>query len=577
MKVTAIIPTFNEENYIEEAINSVSFADEIIIIDSFSTDKTIEIAKSFKVNILQRVFDNFSSQKNYAISKAKHHWVFVLDADERVTPDLTKEISEIIKSDTNKVAYWIRRNTYFMGKRVRFSGMQNDKVIRLFKKEHCIYDGKLVHEEIKTDGEVGFLKNKLNHYSYKGFDNIIEKRNRYAALQAQALYFKNRRPTAFHFLIKPFYRFFKHYIIKFGFLDGYRGLFISLIYAYSVFVRYVKLWILRNEIIEKEEQSFSVDAVLTWVDGNDENHKKKMRPFYKGKNDWKNIKFRTRFNQVNEIEYAVKSIIKFAPYIQNIFIVSDEQSPSFLEKYNKTKKRNDPTIHIIDHKIIFADYLDVLPIFNSISIETLLYKIPNLAECFIYFNDDFLLINKTKVSDFFINKKPVIRGKWTTFDDKNIFKILYYKTLELLGYPPKKERFGYKSVQQNAAKLLHFEDQYFKIDHTPMPMRKSTILKFYENKNDLEYENIKYRFRNYTQHLVQSLATHLEIEKGACVLKEEYQLLFLKSYKRPLFWYKNKINNTLNNKIIFLCIQSIEKAPKEISDYIFNWLNERLK
>lgn len=244
MKITAIIPTFNEEIHIEEAIKSVSFADEIIVIDSYSTDNTVVLIKKHKVTLMQRVFDDFSSQKNYAIDQAKHDWVFVLDADERVTETLREEILQTVLNKTQSVAYWIYRSNIFMNRKIKYSGWQNDKVIRLFNKEYCKYNGRLVHEEIFTEGKVGFLKNKIEHYSYKNFDTVILKRNRYAQLQAETLYKKGVTPNLFHFLIKPAFRFFKHYIIQRGFLDGFQGFIISFMYVYTVFVRYIKLWLL---------------------------------------------------------------------------------------------------------------------------------------------------------------------------------------------------------------------------------------------------------------------------------------------------------------------------------------------
>lgn len=247
MKITAIIPTYNEEKHVAQAIESVSFADEILVIDSFSEDKTIEIAKTFDITFLQRKFDDFSSQKNFAIAKAKHQWIFILDADERVTPELRKEILSVLKSKTKKDAYWIFRTYHFMGKKIKYSGWQTDKVIRLFNRDQCKYDGKLVHEEIETSSEIGFLKSKLEHYSYSGFDHYISKLNQYAWFQAKALHKKGKKVNPFHIIVKPAFRFFKHYVLRFGFLDGLPGFMIAVLQAYGVLTRYVKLWLLNRK------------------------------------------------------------------------------------------------------------------------------------------------------------------------------------------------------------------------------------------------------------------------------------------------------------------------------------------
>ncbi len=248
MKITAIIPTFNEEIHIEDAIKSVSFADEIIVVDSFSTDKTIELARKHDVTILQRVFDDFSTQKNFAISKAKNKWIYVLDADERLTPALQKEILETVKSPNNFVGFYVYRTFYFLNKKIRFGGWNRDKVVRLFLKEHCQYDGNLVHEIIKANGELGFLKQKVEHFSYRGFDHYISKLNQYSALQAKQLYEKGKKATLFHLLVKPPVRFLIHYILRLGILDGFAGFILASTQAYGVYTRYIKLRLIRKKL-----------------------------------------------------------------------------------------------------------------------------------------------------------------------------------------------------------------------------------------------------------------------------------------------------------------------------------------
>ena len=245
-KITAIIPTLNEELHIQEAIDSVGFADEIMVIDSFSSDRTIEIAKKNKVRILQRVFDDFSTQKNYAIEQASHDWIYILDADERVTESLKVEIIETLQQLNGFVGFYVFRTFYFFGKKLNYSGWQRDKVIRLFDRNFCKYDGKLVHETIEHKGEIGFLKNKLEHYSYRDYDHYVTKLNHYSTLKAKSLFNKGKRVNLYHILIKPPARFVSHYFVKLGFLDGYPGFVISAVQANGVLTRYIKLWRLRK-------------------------------------------------------------------------------------------------------------------------------------------------------------------------------------------------------------------------------------------------------------------------------------------------------------------------------------------
>jgi glycosyltransferase involved in cell wall biosynthesis len=246
-KISAIIPTLNEEIHIADAIKSVCFADEIIVIDSFSSDRTIEIAEKMNVKIIKRTFDDFSSQKNFAIAQAAHDWIYVLDADERVTEELRAEILVAVKDSKDFVGFYVRRTFYFCGKKVNYSGFQRDKVMRLFLKEHCKYVG-LVHEKIVTKGEIGFFKNKIDHFSYRNYDHYISKMNHYAAIRAEELHRKGKKVTVYHVMVKPAARFFIHYIIRLGFLDGFTGFLVAKTQAYGVLTRYIKLWLLNKGI-----------------------------------------------------------------------------------------------------------------------------------------------------------------------------------------------------------------------------------------------------------------------------------------------------------------------------------------
>lgn len=242
-KLTAIIPTGNEIHNIEAVIASVDFADEILVADSFSTDGTYEKALKLATKVIRRSYNYAADHKNWAIPQAKHEWILLVDADERVTSELKEEIIEILKNPKEDiVAYWIGRKNHFMGERVKYSGWRNDTVIRLFKRDFCSYEDKLVHEEIIANGPIGKLKNKFYHNTYVTFDNYIEKMNRYATWQAKDYDVRTGRLTPYHFVIKPFWGFFKHYILQSGFRDGVVGLTIGYIQAYVIFIRYVKLW-----------------------------------------------------------------------------------------------------------------------------------------------------------------------------------------------------------------------------------------------------------------------------------------------------------------------------------------------
>ncbi len=238
--LTALLITYNEEKNIRKYIENFAFADELIVVDSFSTDKTREICEEYPfVTFIQHKFKDFSSQKNYAISLAKNDWILFFDADEQLNDALKVEILKTINQTKTQNAYFIKRKFYFEGKPMNFSGWQNDKAIRLFKKEKCKYgENRKVHEIMNVKGSVGILRHKLDHYSFDSLASYVRKLNLYAKLRADELSEQNFQPNYFHFKVKPLFRFFHHYILRLGILDGKNGLTIASVYAKYVKKRY---------------------------------------------------------------------------------------------------------------------------------------------------------------------------------------------------------------------------------------------------------------------------------------------------------------------------------------------------
>lgn len=258
-KITAIIPTFNEEDNIKAAIESVLWCDEIIVVDSFSKDKTTTIVKSFpQVRLLEHEYEHSAAQKNWTIPQASHPWIFLLDADERPTAELVTEIKGILKNGTRYSGFWINRRNHFMGKRINYSGWQSDKVIRLFKRDECKYQNKHVHAEIESKGEISILKEKLVHFTYKDLTSYLKKADRYTTWGAQDRFQKfqkqGRRIGLPYLVFRPFGRFLRHYFWRLGILDGTHGFVVSALAAYNVFIRAVKIWRLQSG--EKLEDPF---------------------------------------------------------------------------------------------------------------------------------------------------------------------------------------------------------------------------------------------------------------------------------------------------------------------------------
>lgn len=242
-KVSGAIITFNEEKNIREVLDCFDFCDEIIVVDSFSTDNTVELAsENPKVRVFQNKFEDFTKQRNFAIDKAENDWILFLDGDERIPPKLKLEIIAELKKKEKKDAYYFYRKFYFAGKPIHFSGTQTDKNFRLFRKSKCRYIAeKKVHETLQVKGTVGVLKNKLLHYSVSDYDSYRKKMIHYGVLKGQELFDKRRKYSAFAQYAKSFFKFFKTYFLRLGFLDGKEGFQLAALQTLSVFETYQSL------------------------------------------------------------------------------------------------------------------------------------------------------------------------------------------------------------------------------------------------------------------------------------------------------------------------------------------------
>jgi len=242
-KISALAIIYNEEHNIREYLQNMSFADEIVVVDSFSTDATPQIIKDEfpHVRFYQRVFDDFSSQRNYTIKLATNDWVVFFDADERVSQKGIAEILRKISSIPEEVAFLVKRTFYYEGKPLINNSVNTDKTIRLFRKSKCWYSKKLVHEKLIIEGKTGLLKAAIDHYSFKNKEEFLSKRLMYSKLKAKELLDKNINPNFYHFSIRPRFRFFKYYILKFGFINGRRGYEIANILSKDEYMRYVYL------------------------------------------------------------------------------------------------------------------------------------------------------------------------------------------------------------------------------------------------------------------------------------------------------------------------------------------------
>jgi len=238
--LSLVIITLNEEAMLAECLRSASFAGETVVVDSGSTDRTREIAVAHGATVSTRTFDNFANQKNAAIDLASGDWLLLLDADERVTPELEASIRTAIVDPASPDGFYIRRDNYLFGGRLRFGANANDKQLRLIRGGKGRFEG-LVHERLGVSGSTGDLKGALTHYSSESVAEYRKKLPLFCSLDAEQAWKRGERPTFFRSYLKPFAAFVYYYFFKLGFLDGSRGLLYQLLAANYLFSKYARL------------------------------------------------------------------------------------------------------------------------------------------------------------------------------------------------------------------------------------------------------------------------------------------------------------------------------------------------
>lgn len=240
--LAAVIITYNEEKNIEKCLRSVHFCEEIVVLDSGSTDKTLELAKPLATLVTVRPWKGYSDQKNYANQLTTCEWVLSIDADEEVSDSLAEEIGYLFQPTPKSIAYSMPRKTIHFGRWIRFGGWYPNRLVRLFKKNAGIWEGDEVHEFWKTASPAEELKHDLIHYSFEDLHDQVERNNHYSSLGASRLVKTGARFSVFRLLGKTFSKFLETYLLKMGFRDGYPGFIIAVSAAYSVFLKWAKLW-----------------------------------------------------------------------------------------------------------------------------------------------------------------------------------------------------------------------------------------------------------------------------------------------------------------------------------------------
>jgi glycosyltransferase involved in cell wall biosynthesis len=271
--LSVIITTYNEDINIGACIESVSWADEILVVDSFSTDRTVEIIESYPVKLEQREYFGSAAQKNWALDRVEHDWVLIVDADERVPEPLAREILTMLNGDPSEDGFYIRRENLFVDKVIRHSGWSTDRVIRLFRRDKGRYPNRRVHADLTVEGPTPELENPFFHYTFRSFDQYFEKFLNYAEWGAAQAYREGRSVGFLAIAGRPAWRFFRTYVLQLGVLDGFHGLVLCLLQSFGVFLKYARLWEYRVRAAAGEMISLPAfdDDPSTWQgSGSDE-------------------------------------------------------------------------------------------------------------------------------------------------------------------------------------------------------------------------------------------------------------------------------------------------------------------
>ena len=241
-KLSVTVITKNEAANIGAALASVRFADEVVLVDSMSTDDTVTIARQYTDRVVMRDWPGYIDQKNYAASIARHDWILSLDADERVTPELAADIQRLLADDPREAAYRIPRVTFHLGRWIRTTDWYPDFQTRLYDRRRARWTGRYVHETVTVDGDLGRVRGELQHYAYRDIAEHLETIDRYTTDAARQMHESGRRSGLLQIAGHPPLAFLRNYIARGGVRDGAVGFVISALNSYYVFLKFAKLW-----------------------------------------------------------------------------------------------------------------------------------------------------------------------------------------------------------------------------------------------------------------------------------------------------------------------------------------------
>ncbi|KTC87068.1 Stealth CR1 domain-containing protein [Legionella brunensis] len=320
-----------------------------------------------------------------------------------------------------------------------------------------------------------------------------------------------------------------------------------------------------------------IDAVISWVDGYDPDYQQKLKSYCLQLGIEQNIAVEpTRIQQCNEIHFCLQALHRFAPWIRTIYIITNQQTPPAVTALQGTTFGN--KIKIIDQNELLLEFNSTTPVFNSLSIEWLIWKIKGLSNQFLYLNDDFFIIRNVTPDDFFRNNRMVLRGEWKVQTEQKWRHKIKKNLLGLIGRKAEKPQNNpHRSWQENSASLAGLNKKFYLLPHAPFPLIKETFNDYVIDRPELFTENIRFPFRHPDQVSSIPLMVHLDIKNNRALYDSNHQAIMVNGASHSFKKIKSRLNLAKKSEhVTFICMQSIDQASPEVREYMVNWLQQNI-
>jgi hypothetical protein len=316
-----------------------------------------------------------------------------------------------------------------------------------------------------------------------------------------------------------------------------------------------------------------IDAVVLWVDGDDPAHRARLDAYLATLGRPRPpAAAPTRFRSVGEVDYCVSALLRFAPFVRCVHVVTDRQRPALFDAAAAWPPALRERVRLVDHREIFTGFEDCWPTFNGRTIESLMHRIPGLAEQFVFLNDDFLLVRPLQPQDWFVDGRPVLRGRWEPAPERRLARRLRRAWSAWSGRSLRERAPSHRDAQARSAAAAGFRDRYWQFEHHPHPLRRSTLEAWYAAHPQRHRANVEPRLRSDTQLLPPVLAGHLEIAAGAALLSDDPRLVYVKAASHSPSRIRSALARAAQDpRVLYLCVQSLDDAPPAVQREVLDW------